>query len=89
MGAAEVCQPKDEVEIDFLRRNHGIHEDENMFELTAVGDVFRDEGGEHVAALFRLAGIAIAREIDEVTDLGWNGEVVDEFGLSWAGGGFG
>ena len=40
MGASEVGEPEDEVEVELLRGNLGVDEDEDVFELLAVGDVF-------------------------------------------------
>ena len=69
--------------------DHGVDEDKDVFELRAVGDVFGDEGGEHIAPFFRLAGIAVAGEVDEVSCFGGDKEKVDELGLAGTGRGFG
>ena len=84
VGTAQVGKPKNEIEVNLLGGDHGVDEDEDMFELLAFGDVFGDEGGEHVATVFRLSGVAVARKVDEVPGLGGDKEVVDELGFAGA-----
>lgn len=52
VGASEVGEPEDEVEVDFLGGDHAVDEDEGVGELRAVGEVVGDELGEVVAVVF-------------------------------------
>lgn len=86
---SQVGEPEDELDIDLLRRNLGIHEDEGVGELLTLAEVVRDKRGEEVAMLLGPACVAIAREVDEVACLGRNLEEVNEFCLSRTRGGLG